>query len=400
MPPLYRTPGVHIEKAEDRFYPIDRVPTGVPVILGCAPSGPVNDPQRIATYEAYERIFGGGQDMLSLAVRGFFDNGGETAYILNVNPDFRDPAPDDYIGARGTEPRGIRMVERLEEPDLLIAPDLMSHYGRTDGFADPDSIVAVQNAMIAHCEGRRDMFTILDPLPGMSLDEAIEHRNRFDTSFASYYYPWLKTRVGTEAGPPIPPSAFVAGVYARTDLNEGVHRAPANLKLEGVVDVESLIRKRDRDHLVEHRVNGIIPFYARGIRVWGGRTLTSDPAFRHINVRRLFILIRKSLERHTQWVVFEPNGEILWKQLARTVTSFLLELWEDGALLGEKPEEAFYVKCDEETNPPESRDQGILTVEIGIAPTKPAEFIVVRLHQWTRERSGEAAGQEAAPAEG
>ena len=160
------------------------------------------------------------------------------------------------------------------------------------------------------------------------------------------------------------------------------------------------VRKRDRDVCFDHRVNTLCSFPGRGIRIWGARTLSSDQAFMHINVRRLFILIRKSIERYTQWVVFEPNEPSLWKKIVRSCETFLQDLWRDGALLGGDKEEAFYVKCDEETNPPEARDVGQLVCEIGISPTKPAEFIVVRIHQWTRERTDEKAEEPAAAAAG
>jgi hypothetical protein len=196
----------------------------------------------------------------------------------------------------------------------------------------------------------------------------------------------------------MPPSGHIAGLIARCDAAEGVHRAPANQPVQGLVDVAVRVRKRERDFAFDHRVNTLIAFPGRGIRVWGARTLSSDPAFVQINVRRLFILIRKSVERYAQWVVFEPNEPSLWKKLVRSIDVFLGDLWRDGALLGEAKDDAYYVKCDEETNPPEARDVGQLVCEIGIAPVKPAEFIVVRIHQWTRERTEEADKPEAAAA--
>ena len=178
------------------------------------------------------------------------------------------------------------------------------------------------------------------------------------------------------------------------------HRAPANQPLQGLVDVALRVRKRERDHAFDHRVNTLATFPGRGIRIWGARTLSSDQAFNQINVRRIFILVRKSVERFAQWVVFEPNEPGLWKRLTTPIEGFLADQWRKGALLGATSEDAFYVKCDEETNPPEAREVGQLLCEIGIAPVRPAEFIVVRIHQWTRERTD--AGKEevtaAAPA--
>ena len=146
------------------------------------------------------------------------------------------------------------------------------------------------------------------------------------------------------------------------------------------------MRKRDRDYAFDHRINTLCSFPGRGIRIWGARTLASDQAFMQINVRRLFILIRKSVEKYAQWIVFEPNEEALWKKIVRSCNVFLDDLWRQGALVGATQDEAYYCKCDKETNPPEARDVGQLVCEIGISPVKPAEFIIVRIHQWTRER--------------
>jgi phage tail sheath protein FI len=166
-----------------------------------------------------------------------------------------------------------------------------------------------------------------------------------------------------------------------------VHRAPANQALQGLVDVAQRVRKRQRDWAFDHRVNTLVAFPGRGIRIWGARTLSSDQAFNQINVRRTFILVRKSVERFSQWAVFEPNEPALWKRLVTPIDAFLDGLWKKGALLGASAAEAYYVKCDEETNPSETRDAGQLLCEIGIAPVRPAEFIVVRIHQFTRERT-------------
>jgi len=245
----------------------------------------------------------------------------------------------------------------------------------------------VQRAMIEHCEKMHDRFCILDSMPGHNLQEAVEWRGQFDTSHAAFYFPWIKVRKGEDVLDPIPPSGHIAGTIARADSEEGVHRAPANQPIQGLVDVAQRVRKRERDYCFDHRINTLVAFPGRGIRIWGARTLSSDPAFVQINVRRLFILIRKSIERYAQWVVFEPNEPSLWKKIVRSCEDFLNDLWRIGALVGADKDQAFYVKCDEETNPPEARDVGELVTEIGISPVKPAEFIVVRIHQWTRERT-------------
>src|SRR4051794_35233469 len=398
MSSLYKSPGVHIESAGDRYLPLERVETGVTAFLGLTEGGPRNQPTRVGSFEQYEKVFGGLDTFMTQAVRGFFDNGGRTAYIVNVAPEGGlDPTPDDFIGLQGEEVRGLQALERIEHVDLLVAPDLMFQYRRSVGFQEPEHVLAVQRAMVEHCEKMHDRFCILDALPGHNLQEAIEWRRHFDSSHASFYFPWIKVRKGEEVLAPMPPSGHIAGLIARTDAAEGVHRAPANLPLQGLVDVAQRVRKRERDFAFDHRVNTLIAFPGRGIRIWGARTLSSDPAFVQINVRRLFILIRKSVEKYVQWVVFEPNEPSLWKKIVRSVDVFLGDLWKQGALLGNAQDEAYYVKCDEETNPPEARDVGQLMCEIGVAPVKPAEFIVVRIHQWTRERTEVEAEETKAP---
>jgi phage tail sheath protein FI len=173
----------------------------------------------------------------------------------------------------------------------------------------------------------------------------------------------------------------MAGIYARTDNERGVHKAPANEIVRGALDLKYDITKGEQDILNPKGINCIRKFKNRGIRVWGARTVSSDPSWRYINVRRLFLMIEKSIEQGTQWVVFEPNDHRLWKRVARTITAYLMRIYRSGALFGETPEQAFYVKCDAETNPPENVDVGMMVCEIGLCPVKPAEFVIFRIGQ-------------------
>jgi len=399
MSSLYKSPGVHIESAGDRYLPLERVETGITAFLGVTEQGPRHQPTRIGSFEQYEKVFGAADSYMTHALRGFFDNGGKTAYVLNVAPGSGlDPMPDDFIGQQGTELRGLMALERIDDVDLLVAPDLMYQYRRSVGFQEPSHVLAVQRAMIDHCERLHERFCLLDALPGQSLEEAIAWRANFDSSHASFYFPWIKVRKREDVLAEVPPSGHIAGLIAQADRQEGVHRAPANQALQGLVDVAQRLRKRERDVAFDRRVNTLVSFPGRGIRIWGARTLSSDPAFVQINVRRLFILVRRSVEKYAQWVVFEPNEPTLWKKIIRSVDVFLGDLWKQGALVGAAQDEAYYVKCDEETNPPEARDVGELLCEIGISPVKPAEFIVVRIHQWTRERTDAAESAAAAAA--
>jgi phage tail sheath protein FI len=174
----------------------------------------------------------------------------------------------------------------------------------------------------------------------------------------------------------------MAGVWARNDNTRGVHKAPANEVVRGATGLAYSVTKGEQDTLNPNGVNCIRAFPGMGIRVWGARTLSSNPSWRYINVRRLFNFVEKSIERGTQWVVFEPNEPRLWGRVRRDVTAFLNLVWRDGALFGLTPEQAFYVKCDEELNPPASRDLGRLVIEIGMSPVKPAEFVIFRISQW------------------
>jgi phage tail sheath protein FI len=210
----------------------------------------------------------------------------------------------------------------------------------------------------------------------------------YDTTRAALYYPWIEIPNQTGEGGPsrmVPPSGHMAGIYARTDNTRGVHKAPANELVRNSIGLEVQVTKGEHDLLNPIGVNVIRSFPGRGIRVWGARTLSSDPAWRYINVRRLFNMIEESIERGTQWVVFEPNDEFLWSRVTRDVSAFLRGVWRQGALFGSTPDKAFYVKCDAETNPPEARDLGQLVCEIGICPVKPAEFVIFRVSQWSSE---------------
>jgi phage tail sheath protein FI len=241
--------------------------------------------------------------------------------------------------------------------------------------------------MIAHCENMGDRMAVLDSPPGLNAQQIREWRvdkAGYDSKFAVLYWPWIKVfDPASGQNSFVPPSGHMAGIWGRNDDTRGVHKAPANEVVRGAITLETNITKAEHDLLNPVGVNVIRAFPGRGVRVWGARTLSSDAAWRYINVRRLFNYIEESILLGTQWVVFEPNDMDLWARLRRTISSFLLRLWRDGALFGATPDAAFFVKCDEETNPPDMVDAGQVTVEIGIAPVKPAEFVVFRLAQFS-----------------
>jgi len=290
----------------------------------------------------------------------------------------------DFIGDV-SERTGLGGLEALDDVRLVLCPDLMAGYDGSDEAKE--RVKMVQTAMIAHCENMRYRFAVLDTPPGLNAQQAKEWRDyvNFDSSYAAMYYPWIEIADLSGSGQTskfVPPSGHVVGIYNRTDAERGVHKAPANEVVLGAINLEINLSKGEQDTLNPIGMNCIRSFPGRGIRVWGARTLSSDGSWRYINVRRLFILVGASLDAGMQWVVFEPNDSTLWAKVTRDVTSFLRTIWRAGALFGTTPEQAFYVKCDEELNPQEIRDLGQLIIEVGLAPVKPAEFVIFRISQW------------------
>jgi phage tail sheath protein FI len=283
-----------------------------------------------------------------------------------------------------SERSGVEGLEVMDDVTMVCVPDLMTKMPGEK--LNLDMVKAVQAMMIAHCERLGDRVAILDAPPDMTPQEVKKWRMEvtgFDTSYAAMYYPWIKIMdPATDLVINVPPSGYLAGIWARNDNTRGVHKAPANEIVLGAIGLAYQTTKGEQDTLNPIGVNCIRAFPGRGIRVWGGRTLSSNPSWRYINVRRLFNYVEKSIENGTQWVVFEPNNRKLWARVSRDVSAFLRMVWRDGALFGSSPAEAFYVKCDDELNPPESRDLGRLVVEIGLAPVKPAEFVIFRISQW------------------
>lgn len=291
-------------------------------------------------------------------------------------------ATSEHFRGSAAERSGVEGLEVADDVTMVCCPDIMSAYEA--GILDRDGVKRAQLAMISHCETMGDRLAILDSLPGLSPQEVKKWRmeeTNYDSKFAVLYYPWIEVDGGGRSLA-IPPSGHMAGIYARNDNERGVHKAPANEIVGGASKVITQVTKGEQDTLNPNGVNCIRSFTGRGLRVWGARTLSSDPAWRYVNVRRLFNYVEKSIERGTQWVVFEPNDPDLWARVKRDVTAFLTGAWRDGMLFGGSPEEAFFVKCDEELNPSDVRDRGQLFIDIGLAPVKPAEFVIFRLSQW------------------
>lgn len=291
---------------------------------------------------------------------------------------------EDYVGD-AADRTGFSGLEAIDDITMVAVPDLMSAY--QNGSLDLEAVQQVQHKMIGHCELMGDRMAVLDPPPGLGPQQVKEWRMEkagYDSKYAALYYPWIKIfDPATGKDMLAPPSGHIAGIWARNDDTRGVHKAPANEVVRGATAVETQLTKPEHDLLNPIGVNCIRAFPGRGIRVWGARTLSSDPAWRYLNVRRLFNYLEESILNGTQWVVFEPNDDALWARIRRTISAFLVNEWRKGALFGLTPDEAFYVKCDRETNPAEGIDAGQVLCEVGVAPVKPAEFVVFRLAQYS-----------------
>jgi phage tail sheath protein FI len=290
-------------------------------------------------------------------------------------------AASDFAGDVAKR-RGIGGLAAVDEITMVAIPDLWAIAENGNGAVVKD----LQGKLIAHCENAGDRMAILDAPADKIPQEVLDWRMNdagYDSKFATLYWPWIEVMNPLNNRPlTIPPSGHVAGVWCRTDSTRGVHKAPANEVTLGANSVAFQITQAEQGSLNKVGINCIRAFPGRGIRIWGARTLSSDPEWRYINVRRLFNYVSESVMQGTQWSVFEPNDEKLWIQLRIAASSFLTRTWREGALFGSSPEQAFFVKCDDETNPPDVIEAGQVVCEIGIAPVKPAEFVIFRLSQY------------------
>jgi phage tail sheath protein FI len=283
-----------------------------------------------------------------------------------------------YEGSDNPEPAertGLYTLKNIDEISIAAIPGITTQH--------------LQNKLIIHCESMKDRFAVLDSEEKADFDAIQRQGNLYDSKYAALYYPWIrvfdplsKKRIN------VSPSGYMCGIYARSDTERGVHKAPANEVVRGALGLEEfdgvkrIITKGQQDILNPKGINCIRAFPGRGIRVWGARTISSDTLWKYINIRRLFLFLEESIDEGTQWVVFEPNDEKLWARVKQTITQFLTRVWKDGALMGSTPEEAFFVKCDRTTMTQDDIDNGRLIVLIGVAPVKPAEFVIFRIAQW------------------
>ena len=395
--PAYLSPGVYVEELDSGSKPIEAVGTTTTGFVGVAPKADahVNEAVAVTNWSQFLREFVGESTTstpLANAVFGFFLNGGSRCYVVNIGA-------DGAIAGRG---KGLDQLAAIDEIAMIAAP------GRTDA--------ASYEALISAAEQLGDRVALLD---GPERVDDVEQLTRAvdvasaepseeggtgggrgggrtprtrpgmrprdsERGYAAAYFPWIRVRdaINPEQLVSVPPSGHIAGLCARTDVERGVHKAPANLSLRGALGVTQSLTKADQDVLNPVGVNCIRFFSREGVLVWGARTLAPSASnWRYLSVRRLFNMVEESIQRSTRWVVFEPNDRPLWKAIRRDIGAFLTILWRQGALMGATPEQAFFVKCDEETNPPEIIDAGQVVTIVGMAPVKPAEFVIFRIGQ-------------------
>ncbi len=431
----YRTPGVYIEEVPSGARPIQAVGTSTAGFVGITPNKaaslntavPVNnwtdfirkfasptekeeqdladaktalakaraDGKPKATITAAQKKVDAAQKTvdavnestdLSNAVYGFFLNGGSRCFVVNTGS--KDAS---------SLTTALNQLARIDDIAIIAAP------GHTT--------LAAYTAVRDHCDALGDRVGILDG-PADLTDNAIMTLSGDSPQNASWkmpgpsqngqltlYTPWLEVSNpdrGTDPKKPntifVPPSGHIAGIWARNDATRGVHKAPANEVVRGAIGLQRQITHTEQGGMNSNNVNCIRKFAREGILVWGARTMTLEPAFRYLNVRRLFNMIEESIAESTRWIVFEPNDRPLWQAIRRDVSAFLIGFWRDGALMGSTPEEAFFVKCDEETNPIESINEGRVVIEIGIAPVRPAEFVIFRISQYEAGSDVEVSG--------
>jgi phage tail sheath protein FI len=327
------------------------------------------------------------QTLLSLSRPGFADpdRARSVEVLLAGGNDGQRPLASEYEGKADDSSRsktGLRALEDVDDVSIVAAPG--STLQMEESYRSEANTVV--NLLIAHASRLRYRIAVLDSGARQSIAQVRAMRAKIDSSYAALYYPWVRVLdpvTGNEID--LPPSGFVAGIYARNDVTRGVSKAPANEVVNLATGLEQLLDKGQQDVLNSEGINSFRFFEGRGFLLWGARTVSSDPEWKYVNLRRYFAYLEHSIDKGTQWAVFETNGEALWAKVRSTIGDFLLNEWQSGALLGEKPEKAYFVRCDRSTMTQNDVDNGRLVVLIGVAPLRPAEFVIFRIGQWTAD---------------
>jgi uncharacterized protein len=351
--------------------PAQTLLTGVPAFLGYTSDGEPGAPYPLTLWPQFETQFGAprADGFLGYAVRGFFENGGLLCYVVPL---------DQQATALNALRGGLAALQGTDAVDLVCAPDIMIGASMT---ATPDigAVTALQAEVLADCERAGGRFAILDAVLTADTGPVAEQRAALDSEDGALYYPWLWAP-GQDGTPLyLPPCGHVAGLFAQTDQQVGVHKAPANEAIEGVLDLRANLTDDVIGQLYGAGVNCLRARPGRGIRVWGARTLSGDTQWQPVGARRVFLTMGRWLEQFLTELTFEPNDVRLWVRITREVTAYLDGLFQAGALQGSTPQQAFFVKCDSETNPPDATAAGMVVTQIGVALAAPSEFIVVRV---------------------
>jgi uncharacterized protein len=309
------------------------------------------------------------------------------SFVISGGSDGARPTASSYAGE--IDPvtdlkTGLQQFEDVEDISIVAAP------GSTFNFADPTynpQARTIVSLLINHAQRMKYRIAVIDSGDNQSISEVRAMRAQYDSTYAALYYPWVRVLDPlSQREIYAPPSGFVAGIFARNDVNRAVYKAPANEVVNLALGFERFLNKAQQEVLNPEGINCFRFFEGRGMRLWGARTISSDPEWKYVNLRRYFAYLERSIDKGTQWAVFEPNGEQLWANIRRTVEDFLLNEWQNGALLGEKPDKAYFVKCDRSTMTQNDLDNGRLICLIGVAPLRPAEFVIFRIGQWTADR--------------
>ena len=305
--------------------------------------------------------------------------------LLDQGSDGLIPSATDYEGtvnATTDRATGLKAFEGIEDISIVAAPGSTAGEGATaEGVAR-----SVIGLLISHAERMQYRIAVIDSRKGQSIADVRALRALYDSSHAAFYYPWVRIiDPVTQQENHYPPSGFVAGIYARNDVERAVYKAPANEVVNLALGFETLLNKAQQEVLNPEGINCFRYFEGRGMRLWGARTMSSDPEWKYVNLRRYFAFLERSIDKGTQWAVFEPNGERLWANVRRTIQDFLLDQWQTGALLGDKPEKAYFVKCDRSTMSQNDLDNGRLVCQVGVAALRPAEFVIFQIGQWTAD---------------
>jgi len=412
-----KTPGVLIQTVEVPAPSPFRL--SIAAFVGRSRDGSLGEPTVLSNWGQFRDAFGGfsGSSYLPYAVYGFFANGGERCWVVT--------APDEKVEEALAALETVSEVGTVVMPDLVL-PDLErlipdaevpasgivfakapARLGLGGDGKDFPSLSAGSRALLEHCALMGERFAVLDSPPGASPGReslsiqvwAERLRELPEARYGALYYPWIRQRPGDFEGRElwIPPSGHLAGIYARSEASSGVGKVPANELLRGVVDLEVCLDDTEQGEINPRGINALRVFPGRGLRVWGGRTLASDPSDLYVNFRRVTLSIIKRILTGLQWTVFEPNTPALWTEIRTALTLLMQGLFTGGALAGATPEEAFFVQCDGETNPPERVERGEVLARVGFAPARPAELIVVTIR---RTGASLKARESASPAGG